>query len=83
MERLEAGTDTSNLPNEAVTIAKSIQRAYDGITDSMRKNGLTVNKVKNYFANQQYTHNEMKINTYPFRIFKTNLVGKRKISIFI
>lgn len=61
MELIEDNKSTSHLPNEAITIAKSIQKAYDGITNDMRKNGLPVNKVKRYFANQQYSHNEMKI----------------------
>jgi hypothetical protein len=60
-EALDAGKSTDHLPKEAVTIAQAIIKAYDGIQDGMRKSGLMVNKVKNYFANQQYMHDEVKI----------------------
>ncbi|MBX9867995.1 MAG: hypothetical protein K2Y14_13870 [Burkholderiales bacterium] len=66
MELLEAGKKTDHLAPEAVKLAQIIQKSYDGITNDLRRNGLVVNKVKNYFANQQYMHNEMLIKAAGF-----------------
>ncbi|MBX9705745.1 MAG: hypothetical protein K5Q00_05770, partial [Gammaproteobacteria bacterium] len=66
MELLEAGKKTDHLAPESVKLAEIIQKGYDGITNDLRRNGLVVNKVKNYFANQQYMHNEMLIKAAGF-----------------
>lgn len=66
MELLEQGGDTNHLPIEAVQIASHIHTAYDNILADMRNNGLLINKVKNYFANQSYLHDETKIHAATF-----------------
>ena len=70
MEALENNADVSTLPKEAVTLAKIIQNSYDNITADMNNNGLMINKVKNYFANQQNMHDQLKIRAAGFEAWR-------------
>ena len=67
---LEDKQDTGHLQPEAVAAAKHIMDIYDGMTDSMRKNGLVVNKIKHYLSNQQSLHNQTKIRAAGFDNWK-------------
>lgn len=71
---LEDGADVSHLQPEAVAAAKHIMSIYDGITDSMRKNGLIVNKVEHYLANQQSLHNQTKIKAAGYENWKQTIL---------
>jgi hypothetical protein len=67
---LEDKQDTSHLNQDAVAAAKHVMSIYDGITDSMRKNGLIVNKIEHYLSNQQSLHNQTKIRAAGYENWK-------------
>jgi hypothetical protein len=49
------------LPEEAQKIAQVIEDSYNSMLTELNDTGLTVNKIKGYFFNQMYVHNQERI----------------------
>lgn len=58
---IEDGADVSQLPKEAVAIAKTVMGIYDGQLTSLNQHGLVTNKIQHYTFNQAAIHNQTKI----------------------
>lgn len=74
MWALEDGADVSSLSKEAVETAKLITSIYDNITDTMRQNGMIVNKVPHYLSNQTTLHNQTKVRAAGFENWKNDIL---------
>lgn len=61
MWAIEDGADMKGISKEAQTIAKLVLNTYKQQSDAMRANGYVVDSVKHYIANQNSTHNQLKI----------------------
>lgn len=74
MWAIDDGADLKGFTPEAVQASKIVMAVYDNITNTMRQNGMMVNKIKHYLSNQATLHNQTKIRAAGFDNWKADIL---------
>ncbi len=80
MWAIDDGAELKGFTPEAVQAAKIVMSVYDNITNTMRQNGMMVNKIKHYLSNQATIHNQTRIRAAGYENWKKDILQSLDIA---